>query len=54
MQWELIVALVLAVPVILFPVALIWFINIGGIFHAVKEARVAHEKKLETVEVEVK
>jgi len=39
MQWEFIVALVLAIPVILFPVAFIWYINIGGIYQAVQEAR---------------
>jgi len=43
----LIVALVIAVPVILFPAAFIWYMNIGGIVHAVKEAR-AREKKLGT------
>lgn len=39
MQWELIVALVIAVPVILFPVAYVWYINIGGVVAAVKQAR---------------
>ena len=39
MQWEFIVALVVAIPIILFPVAFIWYINIGGIYIAIKEAR---------------
>ena len=39
MQWEFIVALVLGIPVILFPVALVWFLNIGGLCAAIKEAR---------------
>jgi len=39
MHWEFIVALVLAIPVILFPVAFIWYLNIGGIYHAIQEAR---------------
>ena len=39
MHWEFIVALVLAVPVILFPVAFIWYLNIGGIYHAIQDAR---------------
>ena len=42
----LIIAIVIAVPVILFPVALIWYINTGGMFVAVKENR---EKKLMAV-----
>jgi len=39
MQWGFIVALVLAIPIILFPVAFVWYLNIGGIYAAVKEAR---------------
>ena len=46
MQWELILALVIAIPVILFPAAFVWYLNIGGVVAAVREARVkrvAHE-----------
>ena len=39
MQWELIVALVIAIPVILFPAAFVWYLNVGGIYAAIKEAR---------------
>jgi hypothetical protein len=49
MQWELIVALVVAVPVILFPAAFVWYLNIGGIVQSVREARTAREKKAATV-----
>jgi hypothetical protein len=38
MQWEFIVALVIAIPIILFPAAFIWYLNIGGIYAAVREA----------------
>ena len=37
MQWEFIVALVIAIPVILFPVAFVWYLNIGSIHAAIKE-----------------
>ena len=41
MQWELVVALVIALPIILFPfpVAYVWYLNIGGIVVAVRDAR---------------
>ncbi len=39
MNITMIVALVIAIPVILFPAAFVWYLNFGGIFHAVKEAR---------------
>ncbi len=48
MQLELIVALAIAIPVILFPAAFVWYLNIGGIVHAVREARSAREKKVAT------
>ena len=47
MDWQIVVALVIAIPIILFPVAFVWFLNVGGIYAAVKEARarrVAHRK----------
>lgn len=36
MDWEFIVALVVAIPIILLPVAFIWYLNLGGVFSAVK------------------
>ncbi len=58
MEWQFIIALVIAIPVILLPVAFVWYLNIGGIYAAIKEARerrVAREKKARTVvEVEAK
>ncbi len=57
MQWEFVVALVIAIPIILFPAAYIWYLNVGGIFAAVKEARArraaAHENE-KKVAVEAK
>ena len=39
MDWEIIVALVVVIPVILIPVVFVWFLNIGGIYHAFQAAR---------------
>ena len=39
MQWEFMVALMIAIPIILFPVAFVWYLNIGGIYTAIREAR---------------
>ena len=52
MQWEFIVALIIAIPIILFPAAFVWYLNIGGIYAAIKEARerrVAREEKTRAV-----
>ena len=45
MQWELVAALVVAIPVILFPAAFVWYLNLGGLAYAVREAR-ARQRKL--------
>jgi len=47
MEWQIVIALIVAVPVILFPAAFVWYLNLGGIYTAIKEARakkVAREK----------
>lgn len=37
MQWEFVVALVAAIPVILFPAAFVWHLNIGSIYTVIHE-----------------
>ena len=39
MPWQVILVLIVVIPVILFPAAFVWYLNIGGIYAAVKEAR---------------
>ena len=48
MELTMIVALVLAIPVILFPAAFVWYLNIGGIVQAVRDAKAAKEKRAAT------
>ena len=49
MEWQVVVALVVAIPVIVFPAAFVWYLNIGGIVHAVREAKAARAKKAAAV-----
>jgi hypothetical protein len=52
MPWQVIVALIVVIPVILFPAAFVWYLNIGGIYTAIKEARArraVHEEKAAAV-----
>ena len=39
MEWQIVLAFIIAIPIILFPVAFVWYLNTGGIYAAVKEAR---------------
>ena len=44
MDWQIIVALVIAIPIILFPVAFVWYLNIGSVVAAVRDWRKAHRR----------
>jgi len=56
MEWQIILALVLAIPVILVPATLVWYLNASGIFTVIRETRkrrIARERRLRgTVKVE--
>jgi hypothetical protein len=45
MRWKFILAISIAIPVLLLPLALIWYLNLGGIRHALKQqnAKVVQE-----------
>ena len=47
MQWQFIVALAIAIPVMLFPAAFVWYLNLGGLVQAVqrRKVKVAQEAK---------
>jgi hypothetical protein len=53
MQWEFVVALVVAIPIILLPVALVWYsLNISGLYQVIRSWRqqkkrmAAYKKKI--------
>lgn len=60
MHVGLIIALVVAIPIILLPVALVWYINVSGLYQVMRDARqrqkarAAREKALGTVKATVK
>lgn len=39
MEWYLIVVLVFAIPLIFFPAAYVWYLNVGGVYSLIKQAR---------------
>lgn len=51
MEWQIIVALVLAIPILLIPVVFVWYLNVGGIYAAIKERRAVREKGVKGVPV---
>jgi len=57
MEWQVILALALVIPIILFAAAFVWYLNVSGIYTVIRETRkrrVAREKRAKgVVEVEV-
>ena len=39
MEWQILVPLLIVVPLILFPAVFIWYLNIGGLYAAIKERK---------------
>lgn len=39
MEGAVVVALIVAIPVVLFPAAFVWYLNIGGLREAYKEQK---------------
>ena len=46
MEWQFIVALVLGIPIILFPLAFIWYLNISGLYQVMREARQRQKRRV--------
>ena len=49
MEGQMILALVLAIPVILVPAAFVWYLNVSGIYtviHETRKKRIAREKRM--------
>lgn len=39
MGWQVIVALVLTAPLILLPVAFVWYLNVSGLYQVIRDAQ---------------
>jgi len=48
MEWQIIVALAITIPVLLIPVVYVWYLNLGGIYAAMRQARARrlHNEKM--------
>jgi hypothetical protein len=48
MEWQLIVALVIMIPIVLVPVAFVWYLNLGGmrlLLRAVRRTNIASKER---------
>ncbi len=49
MEWWLVLALVLGIPLVLLPVALVWYLNISGIYQVIRATRARQKKRDEAL-----
>jgi len=55
MSWQIILAIVLGIPMILLPIAFVWYMNVSGLYQVLRDARerqkrqVAREEKREAM-----
>ena len=45
MEWQIIVALVIGIPIILLPVVFIWYINVSGLYRVMRDARQREKRR---------
>ena len=48
MDWDFIAVLIIAIPVILFPAAFLWYLNLGGLYDAIRERWLLRQKGIDT------
>lgn len=49
MEWWLVLVLVLGIPLVLLPVALVWYLNISGIYQVIRATRARQKKRDEAL-----
>ncbi len=49
MEWQVIVALVVAIPIILFPVAFLWYLNVGGLYRVMRVTHARQKRQAEAL-----
>jgi hypothetical protein len=49
MEWWVILVLVLGIPLVLLPVALVWYLNISGIYQVIRATRARQKKRAEAL-----
>ena len=49
MAWPIILALVLVIPLILIPVAFVWYLNVSGLYQVMRVTRERQKRRAETL-----
>ncbi len=54
MEWQMIVALAIAIPLVLFPAAFVWFLTVSGVLTVMRETRKRRIAREKLVKAEVR
>jgi len=49
MEWQVVLAIALAIPVVLVPVALAWYLNVSGLYAVIRTARQRQKRRAEAL-----
>ena len=49
MAWPIILALVLVIPLILIPVAFVWYLNVSGLYQVMRATRQREKRRAKTL-----
>jgi len=53
MEWYYIAGIVLGIPIILFPVALVWYLNVSGLYRVISDSRQRQKRRAEALKTSV-
>jgi len=45
MEWYFILAIIIAIPIVCFPIALIWYMNVSGLYQVLKDVRQRQKRR---------
>jgi len=45
MEWYVILALVLGIPIIIFPAAFVWYLNVSGLYQVMRDMRQRRKRR---------
>lgn len=49
MEWQIVLAIALAIPVVLVPIAFVWYLNVSGLYAVIRTARQRQARRAEAL-----
>ena len=48
--WQIILGVVLGIPMVLLPIAFVWYLNVSGLYQVIRESRSRRQKRATRIE----